>query len=264
MTQTERRQFLIKYLLAENPQYAEIEIPNDEMSQKQLLRALMNIRPAIPASDEFIFVQDAYLQEINHSRGITKLSDMSAKISCDNGNIYLWRGDITSLGVDSIVNAANSGMTGCWQPCHACIDNCIHTFAGIQLRAVCHKMMQEQGHEEPTGCAKLTPAFNLPCKFVLHTVGPIINGELNEEDCDLLSSCYTSCLNLASENDLHSIAFCCISTGIFRFPAAEAASIAFKTVMNWKHRTSYLMDVVFNVFSQKDETIYQSILCKEK
>ena len=122
MTQTERRQFLIKYLLSENPQYAEIEIPDDEISQKQLLRALMNIRPAIPASDEFLSVQDAYLQEINRSRGIVKLSDMSAKISCDNGNIYLWRGDITLLGVDSIVNSANSGMTGCWQPCHSCID----------------------------------------------------------------------------------------------------------------------------------------------
>ncbi len=262
MTQTERRQFLIQYLLSENPQYSEIEIPNDEISQKQLLRALMNIRPAIPASDEFLSVQDAYLQEINRSRGITKLSDMSAKISCDNGNIYLWRGDITLLGVDGIVNAANSGMTGCWQPCHACIDNCIHTFAGIQLRSVCHEMMQEQGHEELTGCAKITPAFNLPCKFVLHTVGPIINGELNEEDCDLLSSCYTSCLNLASENNLHSIAFCCISTGVFRFPAEEAAGIAFKTVMDWMRNTSYSMDIVFNVFSQKDESIYESILDK--
>lgn len=259
MTQTERRHFLIQYLLKENTQYTDVDIPTDEVSQKQLLRALMNVRPAVPASDEFLDIQNAYLQEVNQTRGITKLSDLLPKIYHDKGNIYLWRGDITTLGVDGIVNAANSGMTGCWQPCHACIDNCIHTYAGIQLRAECDRIMQEQGHEEPTGCAKITSAFNLPCRYVLHTVGPIIMSALTKKHCDLLASCYTSCLNLAAENDLHSIAFCCISTGVFHFPPEDAARIAFKTVMSWKRKTSYLMNVVFNVFSQKDESIYQSV-----
>lgn len=264
MTQTERRLYLIQYLLGEDPQYADVDIPTDAASQKHLLRALMNVRPAIPASDDFLAVQNAYLQEVNQTRGITKLSDLSPMIYHDNGNIYLWRGDITTLCVDGIVNAANSGMTGCWQPCHACIDNCIHTFAGIQLRAECDRIMQEQGHEEPTGCAKITPAFNLPCRYVLHTVGPIILGALTKKDCDLLASCYTSCLNLAAENDLHSIAFCCISTGVFHFPPEDAARIAFKAVMDWKQNHSSSMDVVFNVFSQKDEWIYQSVLAKEE
>ena len=259
MTQTERRLYLIQYLLKESPQYADVDIPTDEVSQRQLLRALMNVRPAIPASDEFLAVQNAYLQEVNQTRGITKLCDLLPKIYHDKGNIYLWRGDITTLCVDGIVNAANSGMTGCWQPCHACIDNCIHTYAGIQLRAECDRIMQEQGHEEPTGCAKITPAFNLPCRYVLHTVGPIIMGALTKKDCELLASCYTSCLNLAAKDDLHSIAFCCISTGVFHFPPEEAARIAFKTVISWKRKTSYLMNVVFNVFSQKDESIYQSV-----
>lgn len=263
MTQTERRLYLIQYLLGENPQYADVDTPIDEVSQRQLLRALMNVRPAIPASDEFLAVQNAYLQEVNQTRGITKLSDLSPKINHNTGDIYLWRGDITTLCVDGIVNAANSGLTGCWQPCHACIDNCIHTYAGIQLRAACDKIMQEQGHEEPTGCAKITPAFNLPCSYVLHTVGPIIMRTLTKRDCDLLASCYISCLNLAAENELHSIAFCCISTGVFHFPPEEAAQIAVKTVIAWKRKTSYFMDVVFNVFSQKDELIYQSVLEKE-
>ena len=260
MTQTERRLFLIRYLLAEAPQYADAEIPSDEASQKQLLRALMNVRPANPASDEFLAIQDAYLREVIRSRGIVQLSDLTPKRERRDGNIYLWRGDITTLCVDGIVNAANSGMTGCWQPCHACIDNCIHTFAGIQLRAVCHQMMQEQGHEEPTGCAKITPAFNLPCRYVLHTVGPIVRGALTAKDCEFLSSCYRHCLGLAQEHGLHSIAFCCISTGVFRFPAQDAARIAYGTVMEWKRNASYPMHVVFNVFSSKDEDIYQSIL----
>lgn len=264
MTQSERRQFLIRYLLSENAQYTNIEIPEDEVSQKQLLRALMNVRPAIPANDEFLAVQNAYLQEVNQVRGITNLSDLLPTINHNNGNIFLWRGDITTLRVEGIVNAANSGLTGCWQPCHACIDNCIHTYAGIQLRAACDKIIREQGHEEPTGCAKITPAFNLPCRHVLHTVGPIIMGGLTKKDCDLLASCYTSCLNLAAENDLHSIAFCCISTGVFHFPPEEAARIAYRTVMDWKQKESYFMNVVFNVFSQQDELIYQSVLEKDK
>ena len=220
----------------------------------------MNVRPAMPASEEFLSVQNDYLQEVIQSRGITKLSDLSPKIYYDNGNIYLWRGDITTLCVDGIVNAANSGLTGCWQPCHACIDNCIHTFAGIQLRAACDKIIREQGHEEPTGCAKITPAFNLPCRYVLHTVGPIILGALKKKDCELLASCYTSCLNLAAENDLHSIAFCCISTGVFMFPNQRAAEIAVKTVREYRKKYNSGIEVIFNVWKDIDYEIYRKLL----
>ncbi len=259
MTQTERRRFLIQYLLAENPRYKK-DIPQSEEEQKYLLRSLMNVREPLPASEEFLRIQDAYLQEVNKSHGITDLADLTPLTRCGKGDLYLWRGDITTLKVDAIVNAANSGMTGCWQPCHICIDNCIHTFAGIQLRAVCADIMQKQGHEEPTGKAKITPAFNLPSTYVLHTVGPIISGSLSQRDCDLLASCYTSCLNLAKEHALESLAFCCISTGVFRFPADRAAEIAVETVEKWKEEKKSGIKVVFNVFSEKDEAIYRHVL----
>ena len=252
MTQTERRQFLIQYLLDES-NYDET-IPADEAGQKYLLRGLLNVREPLPASDEFLRVQDEYLRQENESHGITDLADLTPVPSRGNGDFYLWRGDITTLKVGAIVNAANSGMTGCWQPCHACIDNCIHTFAGVQLRKVCADIMQKQGHPEPTGTVKITPAFNLPCQYVLHTVGPIISGALTQRDCDLLASCYTSCL------DVQSVAFCCISTGVFRFPADSAAQIAVTTVEQWKARTHSGIKVIFNVFSQKDEALYQNVL----
>jgi len=256
MTQTERRQFLIQYLLKENPRYDGVEIPESEAEQKRLLRSLVNVREAIPASEEFLRVQDEYLQEENRNRGITDIAGLPTA----QDDLYLWRGDITTLKVGAIVNAANSGMTGCWQPCHSCIDNCIHTFAGIQLRAVCAGIMKKQGHEEPTGKAKITRAFNLPCDFVIHTVGPIVWGKLTDRDRTLLASCYKSCLKLAEENGVHSIAFCCISTGVFCFPADKAARIAVATVKAWKKRTGSKMKVVFNVFSEKDEEIYKEIL----
>ena len=189
MTQTERRRFLIEYLLAENSQYRGVQIPESETEQKYLLRSLVNVRHAVPASEEFLHIEDEYLQEEIKLRGITDIADLVP--ACDD--LYIWRGDITTLKVDAIVNAANSGMTGCWQPCHYCIDNCIHTFAGIRLRAACDSIIKKQGHEEPTGQAKITPAFNLPCKFVLHTVGPIADGHPTQTDCDLLSSCSRSC-----------------------------------------------------------------------
>jgi O-acetyl-ADP-ribose deacetylase (regulator of RNase III) len=256
MTQRERREFLIKYLLKENLQYGDIEIPRTDDEQKYLLRSLVNVRPPLPASDEFLKTQDEYLQEENRSHGITNIADLKPIAE----DLYLWRGDITTLKVDAIVNAANSGMTGCWQPCHLCIDNCIHTFAGIQLRAVCADIMQKQGHEEPTGQAKITPAFNLPSKYVIHTVGPIVRGELTAADRELLASCYKSCLDIAKENGCTSIAFCCISTGVFRFPADKAAEIAVDTVSKWKEQTGDGMKVVFNVFAEKDEAIYRRIL----
>ena len=262
MTQTERRRFLIQYLLKENPRYDGMEIPKSEAEQKRLLRSLVNVREAIPASEEFLRVQDEYLQEENRSREITDIADLKpvTATTLSDRDIYLWRGDITTLKVGAIVNAANSGMTGCWQPCHSCIDNCIHTFAGIQLRAVCAGIMKKQGHEEPTGQAKITRAFNLPCDFVIHTVGPIVRGKLTDRDRTLLASCYKSCLKLAEENGVPSIAFCCISTGVFCYPADKAARIAVATVKDWKKRTGSKMKVVFNVFSEKDEENYKEIL----
>ncbi len=263
MTQRERREFLIKYLLDENPLYKTIVLPQTVEEQKYLFRSLVNVRPPLPASEEFLRVQDEYLSEENKSRGITDIADLepvAPTIESSLNDLYLWRGDITTLKVDAIVNAANSGMTGCWQPNHSCIDNCIHTFAGIQLRAVCSDIMKKQGHEEPTGKAKITKAFNLPCKFVLHTVGPIINGNLVQSDCDLLTSCYKSCLDLAAKNECKSIAFCCISTGVFQFPQEKAAEIAVETVREWKENAESKMKVVFNVFGEKDEAIYRRIL----
>ena len=260
MTHEEKRIYLIRHLLAESPRFAGLEIPDDVIGQRQLLRSLMNVRLPAPLPADFLSVQDEYLQERNKERGFTDIAELDPFAGYESEQIYLWRGDITTLKVDAIVNAANSGMTGCYQPCHSCIDNCIHTFAGIQLRNACAEIMKVQGHEEPTGSAKITPAFNLPCKFVLHTVGPIISGLLTERDCELLESCYRSCLNLAAENGVASIAFCCISTGVFCFPAKRAAEIAIETVRRWKRENNSSMKIVFNVFSEKDYSIYRQIL----
>ena len=260
MTHEEKRIYLIRHLLAESPRFAGLEIPDDVIGQRQLLRSLMNVRLPAPLPADFLSVQDEYLQERNKERGFTDIAELDPFAGYESEQIYLWRGDITTLKVDAIVNAANSGMTGCYQPCHSCIDNCIHTFAGIQLRNACAEIMKVQGHEEPTGSAKITPAFNLPCKFVLHTVGPIISGLLTERDCELLESCYRSCLNLAAENGVASIAFCCISTGVFCFPAKRAAEIAVKTACHWKSENNSPMKIVFNVFSEKDLSIYEQIL----
>lgn len=255
MTQSERRVFLIRALLAESDEYEEMEIPESDDEQKTLLRSLFNVRPAEKVSGEFLKVQDEYLREENARRGIVGIAE-TERI---DGDIYLFRGDITTLKVGAIVNAANSGMTGCYMPCHSCIDNCIHTFAGVQLRAVCADIMRAQGHEEPTGSAKITRAFNLPCDFVIHTVGPIVRGNLTKRECDLLESCYKSCLNIAEKNSIESIAFCCISTGVFGFPAERAAEIAVASVRDWKAKTKSAIKVVFDVFSAKDEDIYRRI-----
>ena len=179
---------------------------------------------------------------------------------CIRDSIYIWRGDITRLRVGAIVNAANSGLTGCYQPCHSCIDNCIHTYAGVQLRNYCNAMMVKQCREEPAGQAKLTPAFNLPCDYVIHTVGPIVRGRLTDEHERLLRSCYSSCMNAADENDVKSIAFCCISTGVFMFPNERAAQLAVQTVKEYKEKTKSGMKVVFNVFKEEDEQIYRRLL----
>lgn len=256
MTQEERRVYLIKKLISEHPRYADIQIPTDSDEQKRLLRSLMNVRLAAPVDKEFLQIQDEYLQLANEEKGIVHIEDMTER----QPDIYIWKGDITRLGVGAIVNAANSGMTGCYQPCHNCIDNCIHTFAGIELRNFCEDMMQEQGYEEPTGQAKLTPAYNLPCDYVIHTVGPIVRGKLTHRDEDLLKSCYEACLKLADQNGIKSIAFCCISTGVFCFPNQRAAEIAVQTVRDYKRQNDSDVKVIFNVFKDEDERIYNELL----
>lgn len=256
MTQAERRIWLIKELLKENRQYENMEIPQGAEEQRLLLRALMNVRMPGKISDEFLRVQDEYLKCIMEDKGVVDIDELR---SCEDG-IYLWQGDITRLRVDAIVNAANSGMTGCYAPNHRCIDNCIHTYAGVQLRLKCADIMAAQGYEEPTGMAKITPAYNLPCKYVIHTVGPIITGRLREKDCELLVSCYNSCLELAAQNGLESIAFCCISTGEFHFPNERAAQLAVDTVREFMKRESSVRKVVFNVFKDIDKEIYERLL----
>lgn len=256
MNQKEKRHFLIDELLREHSDYQQIQIPARDDEQKKLLRALMNVRMPDEISQEFLNVQDAYLQGELSEKGIVKVTDLEPL----QKGIYLWQGDITRLATDAIVNAANSGMTGCYQPNHTCIDNCIHTFAGVQLRLVCAKLMEKQGHEEVTGQAKITSAYNLPCKYVLHTVGPIVQGALNANHCNQLASCYRSCMELAEKNHCRSIAFCCISTGVFCFPNEKAAEIAVQTVTRYREKTNSDMEVVFNVFKDEDYEIYKRLL----
>lgn len=235
-----------------------MEIPSEANEQKRLFRGLLNIRPPMPVSEDFIAVQDEYLREELERRGITDYKTLSPAAD----GIYLWQGDITTLKCDAIVNAANSKMLGCFCPNHRCIDNCIHTFSGVQLRLACDELMKNQGFDEPTGRAKITPAFNLPCKNVIHTVGPIVSGRLTEKDCELLRSCYRSCLEIAEENKLKSIAFCCISTGEFHFPNRAAAEIAVDTVKQYKQKNQSDIEVIFNVFKDEDHEIYRELLEK--
>ena len=255
MTQDERLDFLLRYLLAERKEYASIRMPDSVSEKRHLLRSLMNVRPPIPASAEFLAVQDAYLQARLSERGVTRLGDLKPA----QPGIYLWQGDITTLAADAIVNAANSQMLGCFVPCHGCIDNAIHTYAGVQLRLACAAAMRQQGQEEATGHAKITKAYNLPCRFVLHTVGPIICGSVTKADRELLASCYRSCLDLAAETGLHSVAFCCISTGEFHFPGELAAEIAVHTVQAWQQQHPNQIEVIFNVFKDSDYEIYQRL-----
>lgn len=256
MNQSEKRLFLIRRLLKEQSRYSNIQIPAGTDEQKSMLRSLMNIRVPDTIDEEFLSVQDEYLRQVSVEKGTVTISDME-EIQPD---IYIWKGDITRLKVGAIVNAANSGMTGCYRPCHNCIDNCIHTYAGIQLRLTCAEIMEEQGYDEPTGQAKITPAYNLPCDYVIHTVGPIVQGKLTQEHEALLSSCYRSCLEIADANQVDSIAFCCISTGVFMFPNERAAEIAVKTIKEYKEKTGSSIQVVFNVFKDLDEEIYRELL----
>lgn len=256
MKQEDRLNYLIRYLLQEKEEYQEISVPTELADQKRLLRSLINVRLPAPVHSEFLKIQDEYLQEEAAARGITRIETLSPV----SEGIYLWQGDITTLNCDAIVNAANSQMLGCFIPCHGCIDNAIHSAAGIQLRLECARIMAQQRTEEPTGKAKITKSYNLPCRYVLHTVGPIIRGTVTSEDRQLLAGCYRSCLELAAAHDLKSIAFCCISTGEFHFPNELAAEIAVQTVRDFQKDSQNHMEVIFNVFKDSDYEIYKRLL----
>ena len=228
------------------------QTPSSLREKQLLMRALMNVRRPIPASEDFLRAQDEELRLQAEDKGV---------VTIDGEGLQLWQGDITRLKVDAIVNAANAQMLGCWSPLHACIDNCIHSAAGIQLRQECFELMQTQGHDEPTGRAKLTLGYNLPAKYVIHTVGPIVpDGMPTQEQEAQLAACYRSCLDAAEEAGCESIAFCCISTGVFHFPNERAAEIAVETVGRYPFHS--LKTVVFNVFLDKDYDIYRGILGK--
>ena len=257
MNTHEQLDFLIKYLI--NERNESIEIPQDYQGKRNLLRALMNVRMPSKVSDEFLKVQDDFLTNETLSKKLTSVGDIEQA----NGKLMLWQGDIATLKVDAIVNAANSKLLGCFVPLHNCIDNVIHSAAGVQLRDECNTIMKIQNEDEEVGKAKITGAYNLPSKHVIHTVGPAIPQGLkpSPEDCDALASCYMSCLEIASYNELESIAFCCISTGVFNFPQVLAAEIAVKTVKKYleNHETS-LNHVIFNVFTDDDYSIYKKLL----
>ncbi len=252
MKQNERLTYLVKYLLEEISLDRDIPQNHDELFQ--LYRSLVNIREAKPIAQEFLNIQDEMLQEENQRKGIVSFDNMKEQI-------IVWKGDITRLKVDAIVNAANIQMEGCFVPGHHCIDNAIHTYAGVQLRNDCHEMMKKQGFLEPTGKAKITKAYNLPCLYILHTVGPMINGQVTPRDEFLLASCYESCLRLADRHGIKTIAFCCISTGVFHYPQEQAAKIAIKTVQEYL-KDSKIEKVIFNVFTDEDEHIYSKLLEK--
>lgn len=252
------RKHLMEALLGEDPKYAGVGIPSDPQEQDRLIRALFNVRPPKAASAALLAAQDVYLQDLLAQKGITDAETLSP--TPGDERIVLWQGDITTLKADAIVNAANSALLGCFVPNHGCIDNAIHTFAGVQLRLSCDALMRAQGHPEPTGQAKITPGYNLPSRFVLHTVGPIIGRGVTDSDRALLASCYRACLALAAENGLTSVAFCCISTGEFHFPNEEAARIAVDTVKDYLGKDPRINKVIFNVFKDIDHGIYQRLL----
>jgi len=259
MTHEEKRRYLIQALLDEGGWKQ--PIPAEEFSQRQLLRALLNVREPKSIDEAFLTVQDEYLHEIVRAKGVVDVNDLQPVA----GKLYVWRGDITRLKADAIVNAANSGMTGCYHPNHNCIDNCIHTYAGVQLRLKCAEIMEAQGYAEPTGQAKITPAYNLPSRYVVHTVGTICErGIVTPRNIRELQSCYRTCMETAEANGLKSIAFCCISTGVFGFPQKRGAEIAIETVRECLAGGSGIEKVVFNVFKPEDEAYYLEIIEEDR
>lgn len=266
MNQKEKVTYLIQYLEKEMPEYSSTKVPEDAQDAFNLFRALCNVRMPGPVSGEFLQIQDEYLQEETAKKGITDIKNLKP-VPADN-RIYLWQGDITTLRCDAIVNAANSQMLGCFRPLHNCIDNMENTYAGVQLRNYMEEQMEQmrqkhgEGYEQPTAVPMISPAFNLPSKHIIHVVGPIVSPFLMQEHKDQLAQCYRESLNLAAANGCKNIAFCCISTGVFMFPADTAAQIAVKTVREWldAHPDSCMKKVIFNVFKDNDLAIYKKLL----
>ena len=262
-TQNGRLSYLVEEFKADSVQYKDLQTPEDTEGKRRILRSLMNIRTPRKMADAVLTVQDEYLQERIRENGIVELAD----IPVIRGSMSIWQGDITRLAVDAIVNAANSQMLGCFVPMHTCIDNCIHTFAGVQLRYECARQMEQlksrygRDYEQPTALPMLTDAYNLPARKVIHIVGPIVQGRLTASLENDLAACYRNTLNMCLENGLKSVAFCCISTGVFRFPNKRAAEIAVQTVTGWLAEHPGGMErVIFNVFKDEDKTYYEQLL----
>ena len=263
MTQIERLDYLLEAFKEDSGRYKNLQVGSDIEDKRVALRSLMNIRMPVPMSDAVLKIQDEYLSRRLAEKGIVTLDDIPANAD----KISVWQGDITLLEVDAIVNAANSQMLGCFVPMHACIDNCIHTFAGIQLRLECHNQMEAlrskygASYEQPTSVPLLTDAYNLPARKVIHVVGPIVSGALTQEHEKALAACYTNVLDMCLASSLRSVAFCCISTGVFHFPNQRAAEIATATVRSWLSAHPGAMDrVVFNVFKDTDRRLYEQLL----
>ncbi|MFR4102688.1 MAG: protein-ADP-ribose hydrolase [Streptococcus sp.] len=252
--------YLIGELKKENLELHDLIVPEELEKKQRLLRALFNTRKPMAASTQFLTIQDLYLQVRKGERGIVQLNTLRPIPQDDQ--IYIWKGDITKLEVDAIVNAANKTLLGCMKPLHDCVDNAIHTYAGVQLRQSCYELILEQGYEEPVGMAKITPAYNLPSAFVIHTVGPKIENQPTQIDEDLLAKCYLSVLALAEKNNIESIAIPCISTGAFNFPKQKAAAIAIQTVKDFIKDSTTVKKVIFNVFDDDNLSIYQELLTK--
>lgn len=273
MTQAERLDLLVEAFKADSVEYRDLDTPDSTEGKQRILRSLMNIRMPREMDAETLRLQDDYLTERNREKGIVTL-DWVPTIAESLGSkrpfaetLSLWQGDITCLAADAVVNAANSQMLGCFQPCHSCIDNCIHTFAGVQLRSECDRKMRKfrthfgPDYEQPTAVPMLTDGYNLPAKKVVHIVGPIVYDRLTPDLEEDLAACYRNTLDLCAENGLRSVAFCSISTGVFRFPKERASEIAVRTVTGWLDAHPGRMDrVIFNVFSEKDRKIYEQNL----
>ena len=272
MNQTERLDYLVEAFKEDSGEYRNIQTPGDTNGKRRILRSLMNIRMPRELPDEMLIVQDEYLTERNAEKGVVPLAEISTLAEqgstvAHGSQLSIWQGDITRLAVDAIVNAANSQMLGCFVPMHTCIDNCIHTYAGVQLRSECDRQMKQfrakcgRDYEQPTAVPMLTDGYNLPAKKVIHIVGPIVQDELTPALEKDLANCYRNTLDMCAESGLRSVAFCCISTGVFHFPADRAAEIAVRTVADWLDEHGERMDrVIFNVFSDKDRKLYERLL----
>ena len=272
MNQNERLDYLVEQFKEDSVQYRDLETPADPAGKKRILRSLMNIRMPRMMAPSVLAVQDEYLKERNRENGIVQILDIPSIAGQGSrhshaDHISIWQGDITRLAADAIVNAANSQMLGCFVPMHTCIDNCIHTYAGVQLRAECNQKMNElrakygPDYEQPTAVPMLTDGYNLPAKKVVHIVGPIVIGKLTKDLEQDLADCYKNTLDLCLENDIRSVAFCCISTGVFRFPNRKAAEIAVRTVTEWMDEHPGAMErVIFNVFKDEDKAYYEAEL----